>query len=500
MPIDKLDGKFVLKTRDKIRDDFLRDYQSRVPTADTSKTSQPFIDASNVADAFLPVYFDAGQIADGTRNSTATTEELNKEGLRRGKPRKPASGASGYVLCDTIDGGASITEGEALKTRAGAKYEVLVTGVYSTGVPIPVRGIGTGPSTNLEAGSVMQWVSTPSGVSTNATVFENSNGSGLTGGREEETNAEYAARLDSYYQYPPASGNAAEVMHAVEEIPGLAIQKAFVYPAIKGPGTYGIAFTMRPDVVGGSRVPNGAQRTLVETTIKDLMPADDGVMVASLLDHNVKPVVQLTWRDSVDGWKDLSPWPVWTTEPTLVDNAAAITATSFRVRTGVISGSPITAPTVSKTIALYDSATRTFVRKRITAVSVVSVGFAWDLTFSTNAAESDTGFIPVDDAIVSPWSTSLDLLPEPILEYVDKQGAGEMVASFGDVGARQRRFPPATPDEWPSQVSQAMLDGIQRYTVDQELASPATPFATTVGTPGVTAYVHRVVDMGVYAQ
>ena len=108
--------------------------------------------------------------------------------------------------------------------------------------------------------------------------------------------------------------------------------------------------------------------------------------------------------------------------------------------------------------------------------------------------------MPVSGQVASPWSPSLSSVVEPILSYVDKQGPGEQQSTFGDVGLRQRRFPPPAPDAYPSKIENRILDSIFAVVADAEVVEPATPYATIVGTPGVELYVHAVSDIGVYPQ
>lgn len=495
MPLDKLDGRFVVKTRDRIRDDYLRDFKSRVPTADTTPKSQVYVDASTFADAQLPLYFDASLVADATARYSAKGKDLDKEGELRGRPRKGATGASGYVIANVASGGALIVADSELRyTAQGTRFRVITTGTYNNGDLIAVTGISTGPSTNVDAGTALTWVNPAPGVAPTALVFENADGSGLTGGRNAETDEEYAAALYDLEANPPQSGNPSAVILEASRIPGLALEKAFVYPAIDGPGTYGVAFTMRPSVLGGSRLPNGAQIAIVEEALKAAFPGDDGIMVASLLDDDVDVCLEVTWGPGAAGWADVVPWPAYAVAKVVVEASPAPTATTFRL------DNCTTAPTAGKTIGFYDSTTRSFKRKRILTATFVA-GDSYDIVVdSTTTGASDTSFVPAAGAIVSPWSNSLDDLVDPVLTYFGRQGPGEQVATFYDVGLRQRRTPEPTPAVWPSSIENRLVEGLFSVVSDADLVLPAPPFPTTVGTPGTLAYLHRLGDFGVFEQ
>lgn len=491
MPIDKFDGQFAIKTRTQIRDEWLRDFKFRVPTADTSKDSQPFVDASNVADALAPLYANASRLADAVDYTTARGELLNEYATRRGRPRRDAVGASGYVVIEAASGGGLINAGAELRHQpSGTRYRVTLTDVYLPGDLCPVEGIDTGPETNMDAGTKLAWLSPPSGILGTCLVFENSDGSGLTGGADVETDEELVEALKQQDANPPASGNEAAVLYEMGRIKGLAMQAAFVYPAVLGPGEYAVAFTMRPATPGASRLPNGAQIGAVEAALRSLFPADDGIHVMSVLDQGVPIVLRVRWNDGLEGWVDSTQWPPYSASPPRVVASPAPTSSSCRVE------DVGTAPSIGKQVAFWDATSKTWKRKTIATVTFVS-GTEWDLTFETDPGSGDLAYVPVDGQYLSPWSPSLDLLVGPVLAYMDKQGPGECYTStnLADPGMRRRRVPEPTPTVWPSSIGNAILDGLFPLVADVSLVSPSTPSPTTVGTPGVSVNLHSVMDL-----
>lgn len=495
MPIDKLDGTFTVKTRDQVRDDFLRDYKFRVPDADTSKDSQPFVDGSVLADQLGPLYANAQLLADGTTYRTARGTMLTKHAAALGRPRRPATGASGYVVIEAATGGGSILAGTELKYSAkNVRFKVLRSGVYLPGQVCAVTGIDSGAATNLPSGTKLSWLTPPVGILGTCLVFKNGDGSGLTGGAPEETDEELVKALDERYANPASSGNEAEVIQYVQKIAGLAIEKAFVFPCMNGPGEYAVAFTMRPSEVGASRLPNGAHISQVEADLKSSFPGDDGIMVATVSDHAFQIALKVRWRDAADGWFDIAPWPAYASPKVVVMASPAPTALTCRV------DKVVTAPTVGKNIAFYNATSKTFVVKRI-LTAVLFAGDEWDLTFDPASSDGGSGgFIPAAGAIVSPWSVSLTGLIVPLLTYVGKQGVGEMRAAVDllDPGRRQRRQPEPAPETWPHAIANSITDDIFPLTADAVLSEPTTPFATTVGTPPLLVYLHKVSDIGIF--
>lgn len=495
MPIDKLDGVFVVKTRDRVRDDYLRDFKSRVPTAKTDPKSQLYVEAQGFADALMPLYFDASLVADATSRFSSQGEDLDKEGEERGLARRGKTGASGYVVGTIASGGAFIPADSELRyVPQGLRFRVLVSATYFNGGLIPVVGITDGPATNLAAGTKLTWLNPPAGVGPTALVFENGDGSGLTGGANAQTDEEYRAALFELEANPPQSGNDAEIAAAVLGIPGLAVERAFVYPAILGPGTTGVAFTMRPAKLGASRLPNGAQIALVNATLTDAFPGDDGILVATLGPSAVNVAIEVAWGPGTTSWIDAVPWPAYASPKASVAASPAPTAIAFDI------DDCATAPMPGKTIALFDQTTKTFKRKRIATATFVS-GSTYSITVdTTTTGASDTSFVPAAGAAVSPWSDSLDLLVEPMLTYFGKQGPGEMLATFNDPGRRQRRWPAPTANTWPSAVENRLVEGLFSIVSDAVLLEPAAPSQAPVGIPGTLAYLHELADFAVYPQ
>lgn len=497
MPIDILSGQFPTKSRTQVRDDWLRSYKLRVPSADTSEGTEPFLLASITADTIAPQYAAGKQLADGTSWADISGELLDKEGNELGRPRKDATGASGYIILEAASGGASILSGTVIKEpQRNIRFQVTSTNVYLPGDLVPIEGLDVGSVTNLDPDTQLQWVSPPPGVGPTALVFENTDGTGLTGGHEIEDDDTYREAILNLFRDPPANGNQAAYIAAVEGIAGLAVQKAWVTSAVLGAGTTMICFTMRPSEPGASRLPNGAQIAHVEAELKAQFPADDGIMVATMLHDTsqpVKPALKVKFRSAAEGYVDAVPWPPY--DATQVVTSGTPTATTARVINAT------TAPTVGKTIAFYDSATRTFKRKRILTVTSLG-GNAYDLVFDDTLNVSDTGFVPATGALVSPYALSMNDLVQPLLEYGDKQGPGEVFASFSDPGIRQRRYPAPLPDEWPHEVTERITNGLFEIGVVDtvSLMKPTpTPYGTTIGTPGTLVYLHQITDIAIYS-
>lgn len=486
MALEDLPNGFYVPTRDEVRDQWQKDVQLRLPGAPIGEGSQAFQEGSVNADMLMPVYADAASIASNANLDDMTLEGLKNEARGMGIPELlPASGGAGFVQISASAGGVTIDSGrEIYDEKTSLRFRCAATNSYANGQPVPIIGIDTGPQTNLPAGTVLKWRNPPLGLNTNAAVLADADGNGLQGGRNEETPDELRLRIRTERANPPAGGNTAHVMRLVKEAGaalGIPIQEVFVYPCILGPAIYGFTFTLRPARPGASRAPSSVQRTLVRAYIVGALPEDDGILACALLEAGVTVRLKIDWMPEAQGWVDQNPWPL-SADTWYVSTATS--ATVFGVRS--MSG-PTSTPQVGQTLAFYNARDGVFVPKRIGAVSGPVVG-EYTITCETANNASDVLYVPAVNEQFCPWSDSLQALVEPLALEFARLGPGEQVSAFFDAGYRQRRFP-LNPSRWPSTLRHKMLDGVDDLPQvgDVQWLSPALPYATPVGTPGVSS-------------
>lgn len=508
---DKID--ILLPTRNDIAEDTRNSWRVRSTQADPdhpadiSKGSIPYLVGEVAGDILLPFYSNHDKIERSFVVRGMTGERLERYAKERlplnedGTVKLPATGGSGYMEATKIaTGGAYIAAGTTIRHRPTSTIiAVAVSDTYQDGDPIPIVSTTTGPATNLDHDEPLFFDSPPPGVSQTATILSQNDGTGnlvgLIGGRDEETDEELQDRVIDAQSNPAAAGNSAEVVQEVQRTPAVPVQKAFIIPAWFGSGTACVAFTLRPDA-SATRIPNSTQRGLVAAHLTQF-PTDFNISIAAILAQSASVLLGVTWITSATGWT-VTPWPFHLVgDPVLVDGAAAISTGAFRVTTGTTT----TAPQVGQTIAVFALAEKKFKRKRIASVTEVVASLSWDLTFTSDNGASDT-YVPTAGALVSPWSPSLNRIPAQIVSYFQTLGPGEQFVSFPDPGGRQRRWP-FSPEEWPSVLSNEGLVSATKASgviADGEVLSPSTPYATFVGTPGVTVYLLQLGDLAVYPQ
>ena len=494
---DDLAGEMIVWSHQEIQYRFKRSYQVALPGADVSDKSPPAVDARVAADMQLPLHANVRKIGDTSSLASRTLAQLVEIGGREGVPLPPAVGASGYVIIRAAAGGTTIQVGDEIKVKNGsARYQCAATALYADGAQVLIVGLDVGPGTDQPAGTKMVWSNPRPGCEQEATVWS----AGLTGGRDEATADEYRALIEERRANPAAAGNDGAYQALIEnaQAHGVAVQKAFTWPAIKGTGTTAFSFTMRPSTPGGSRLPSEAQIALVLAALEGSFPGDDGIFGVLLAEQAATAQFRVTWRKTAAPWADANPWPAFVGIATqvVVDGAVDIESDGFRAT----AGADTTTPVAGQTIALYDAANAVFVKKRIATVTVVVADRSWNLTFDTTAGASET-FTPEDGALVSPWSESLNLITPSVVSYFDGMGPGELVATFYDPGRRHRRQP-ESPEALPSVISNR-LEGLGPRVSPvrpTRVGPPASIEATQVGVSPSLAYLRRLTDLACYPE
>lgn len=506
MTVEQLPGEMRLPTRDEEVARWKRAYRIRHPDAEIGHGTQPDIDANVFADVMMRLY---AQVDIAGRNAVleeARGAALEQWGEREGVgPKRFAVGASGFVTIETAAGGAPVVAGDTLvHEQTQSVYRAINTATHTNGTLVAITGVSTGAGTNLPSGTQLSWSGGRPGRGPNVLVAPQSDGTGLTGGRPDETDGEYLDRILDEKHNRAASGNDAEYQLTAAQTSGVAIQRVFTYPAITGTGNTCVIFTLLPSGPGGSRLPNAAHVGLVEAHTSAAMPADDGALFALWEYEDVALAYKIALAENAY-WADVVPWPPYyspdpTDAPAAIIVSAATSPTSFTLATAdaLYSGdsTPI-APIAGKTIGFFHAASNTIVRKRL--LTVTGTG-PWVCVADTTNQASDIGYTPIVGQRAMPWS---DILPELIggvLAYTDKLGPGEQVATFFDEGRRQRRSPRPSKGNWASALTSSELaDAVEvsPYVVEVDpLDGPGT--APSVGTPGALSYILKPNDIAFF--
>lgn len=486
MPLEDLPDTFTVPTRSEIRDKFQRDYQIRQPGAPTGEGSQAFIDGSVIADTLAPLYADAVTVARGASLADMNRNQLKDECKALGIPQELAESAgTGFVVIAASAGGVFIDTGRQLKDEGrNLTFRCALAGTYFNLKAVPVIGVDKGPSTNIPAATVLKWNNPPAGLGNLATVQEDADGNGFTGGRSAETDDDIRARITTAHADPPAGGNVAQIREIVKEAGaalGIAVQEVFVYPCITGSGHYCYVFLLRPGVVGGSRIPDAIQIAQVRAYIHGAMPEDDGIFAGEVIEEGVAAKIGIKWSKTPGvGWVDAAPWPSFA-------DAYAVSAVTDALNFVVTSFAAVpTAPQVGQTFAFYDAPNGKYARKRI--LSAAGAAGVYTIVVDDTNNASDVNYLPIVTEGLCPYSPSLDLIVAPLLGKTDLLGPGEQVDEFFDEGYRQKREP-ENPLEWASEIRHNTLDpvGDLPQVHDSTWLAPEIPHVPSVGVAGASS-------------
>lgn len=507
MAIDNFPEILVFNTRDQEVADYLRDYLLMAPDSDVTEGTQPWIDANVFAAQMALIYFDAIKTADGVSLSNRAGAYLEDYAASIGltpSTHLDAAGATGFVVMTGVSaGGTILSAGDILKSASGLQFKVVIGGTFANGQLCAIQAVDVGPQTNLAAGTQLKFSQQRPGSPATVPVYQQRDGSGLANGRDKESDDQMVIRIEKFQSNRPASGNDAEIQSVVENIPGFGVQKAFTYPAVTGPGMTCVVVMMQPSRIGASRIPDGAQQSIIGSALGLAFPADFGILQGLPVAQNTDLRLQIRWTPGASGWADFAPWPAYVSSPALI--VSATSATVFRVNG---SGQPL-APVIGQTIAVWDRANLTMRRKKLLTVTLVTTGI-WDVTCDPVNNASDTSYVPQAGDFISPWSDSigppinssgLNDVIGAVVNYFDNLGPGEQVATLTDQGQHRQWRNPLDPTAYPSTLTNKVLDPIDALpnVVAATVVSPTIPWSPAVGTPGVLSSFLALHQFAIYA-
>lgn len=176
-------------------------------------------------------------------------------------------------------------------------------------VVIPATGsffaVTPGTAGNLPVGTVLTWISPPSGCDPSVTLS-----SPLTGGEDEETLPHLFDRLRTRWQAPPKGGANVDYKEWAEGVTG--IETAYVYSRRGGSGTVHVVVTTPGS--GTARIPTAIKVDEVQSTIDLLKPTDVDEFIAmapEMPDANkltirasifLSPGYEWDWDDTAGVW------------------------------------------------------------------------------------------------------------------------------------------------------------------------------------------------------
>ena len=207
--------------------------------------------------------------------ATATDEYLEGWAALKGVTRKPSAAAVGQATFATI-AGTMMPAGTSVTRSDGALYattaDVTATGATIT---VPLQAVAPGVAGNADPGTTM--------LLTTGIANINSTGSlagPAAGGADIEDDDSLRSRMLAAYASPPQGGNAADFVQWALAVPG--VTRAWVAPAVMGPGTISVLFMMDDAEHAHGGFPQGANGVAAAET-RDIAATGDQLAVANAL-------------------------------------------------------------------------------------------------------------------------------------------------------------------------------------------------------------------------
>jgi len=486
-----------LPTLDELRDRYTRDiYRLKaaqgIARPNVAPGSEAYIRGEAVASAVLEVLARQGALQDATMPDAAEDEDLDRlADTWRGITRSPGAGAVGFVVA-RCTGSITYGNGQECTAKDGTRFAVTETTTTTDGGLIPIRGVDVGKKTNLSEGVELTWTAPPAGSDTLTSVGPG----GLSGGHDKEDDGAFRARFLELLRYPAASGTWNDFATWAEDSHG-AIEKAFVYPALRGPGTVHVAVAGKATSTGAySRELNSVYVNLAARAITQKAPAYVDVTTQSVDNYaSTNFVMKLTLPGHRadggpgGGWLDgtSARWPT--------RNSAATTLGTDPLTSTVLRVSTSEEPVDDARIAVWSNQTKRFHHGRVLSHAVVATS-SYNITLYEAI---DTDELASGD-YVSPDAEAIDKYGETLAMTFATLGPGEKTTSATYLPRSYRR--PLSQLAWPSSYTSrdvGTLSASHGEIRHVAVVTPSLPVSTpAVSTTASAPYILTIGKVGFY--
>ena len=444
MTVPAVTGQYY-PTLEELRDTYLRAIAAgagrRGLTVNVLPGSEYYLRAETIAAQMLPAFANGKLGLRAVSPLDAEGDDLIKLAGVSGIVQRAAAQAAGSITVAVVSGSVTIPAGYQCTAPDGTIYETLTADTVADGDTVDVIATVGGLSTNKAAGVVVRWASASIGaLRQNATVAVG----GLVGGTDEDSVETVRQRLLDRLASPSGGGNWSAIKLLAENA-SASVDRAFIYPAIQGPASYGVAITKGD----GDRTLAQGTVNLVSSAIVGGMPGHANLNVTSVTAEPLDVVIGLTLPLPVfaggvgGGFRDGTPWPN--------ASSGSVKITSFNSGTGEITtnATALHGLAVGNHIGVWDGDT---MHEYTVATAAVSGGFV-KITVVGGFAASYAG------AYISAGAENLTGYASAALTAFEALGPGEKTDSLHLLPRALRKPAPATVA--PYELGSRLLNDIQ---------------------------------------
>jgi len=273
---------FTIPTFQQILANTIADLNSNIPGSDanlpyTVVNAHAYTVSAAVSELYNAINYAANQ----TSPLYATGSNLDGWALVWGLNRKTATVATGFLTASgTV--GTTVSTGVIFQTASSIQYVVTAATTFTTTTAsIPVSAVIAGSAGNQASSTLVTLTSSVAGLQSQASVGS----AGLTGGTDQETDAELLARILARTALAPQGGCANDYVNWSLAYAG--VTRAWCSPQELGSGTVTVRFCMDDLYASTGGIPLATDVANLATYINTLRPVTANVTVVAPLPNQI---------------------------------------------------------------------------------------------------------------------------------------------------------------------------------------------------------------------
>lgn len=476
---------FKVKTKEEVRDDYIRTLSSGLQKIGFTNVQMGEGSYDYVRGEALGLFYEdlAANIqrsANDLMPDSALGTALSRHAGIRNLFLRAAGPSEGFIVLESsVSVAVLIPSGQQLLDSKGLRYQVAIGGAFFNGDLILIRAVDTGETTNLEAGTILRWVSPSAFVKSTCAIAIG----GFTGGVNAEGDEELRFRLlDKLKNYPKNSNWAA--LNASAEQATTFVQKAFSYPGIYGPATVHLALAGRPTATNKERaVSVSVINDFVRPVVENEHPEYADLVITGCTPVPVSAYFYLTIPTSPKasppgpggGWVDGTPWPVQTSPNLPVTITSVAASDDFTVLADFV-------PVVGTSIAYVAGGNFKFYRAKIKQiVSSTPSGSQYFVRVKIDSpfySDDSASLPPQLDEIIFPDAENMENYVQRVFDVFEQMGPFEKTDVAGLLTRASRK--PLISQSWKAQVGGQFLRGLRDIEEVDDADFITTPTAITI--------------------